>query len=75
MKNDKKAQASKSPKAPRTHRVSLMFNDDEMKVIERYIHKYKVTNKARWYRETILTHVIRTLVDDYPTLFDKDEMR
>lgn len=52
-----------------------MFNEDEHKAIQCYIRKYKITNKARWYRETILTHVIKTLVDDYPTLFAENEMR
>lgn len=65
----------KRAKLPRIHRVTLMFNDEEHKAIACFIRKYKITNKARWYRETILTHVIKTLVDDYPTLFDENEMR
>ena len=60
---------------PRTHRVTLMFNEEEHKAIETYIRKYKITKKARWFRETILTHVIKMLVDDYPTLFNEREMR
>jgi hypothetical protein len=52
-----------------------MFNEEEHKAIETYIRKYKITKKARWFRETILTHVIKTLVDDYPTLFNEREMR
>jgi hypothetical protein len=62
-------------KLPRIHRVTLMFNDEERKVIDCYIRKYKIDNKPRWYRETILSHVIKTLVDDYPTLFNEDEMK
>ena len=52
-----------------------MINDDELKTIERYLNKYKIENKSRWYRETILSHIIRTLEEDYPTLFNENEMR
>jgi hypothetical protein len=62
-------------KLSRIHRVTLVFNDEECKAINRYIRKYKVVNKSRWYRETILSHVIKTLVDDYPTLFNEEEMK
>jgi len=60
---------------PRVHKVSFMLNEDEHKAISRYLSRYKIENKSRWYRETILTHVIRTLEEDYPTLFNEHEMR
>jgi hypothetical protein len=62
-------------KQPRIHRVTLRFNADEHKAVERYIDKYKITNKSRWYRETLLTHILKTLEADYPTLFNENEMR
>ena len=52
-----------------------MLNDDEYKTLQNYMKKYKISNKSRWYRETILSHVIKTLELDYPTLFDEKEMR
>lgn len=60
---------------PRVYKVSFMLNEDEQKAIGRYLSRYKIENKSRWYRETILTHVIRTLEEDYPTLFNEHEMR
>ncbi|MDD4516185.1 hypothetical protein [Massilibacteroides sp.] len=69
----KKSQAL--PNQPRVHRVAFMLNDDESKVVDRYLQKYKIQNKSRWYRETILTHILRTLEEDYPTLFKETEMR
>jgi len=60
---------------PRVHKVTFMLNDDEYSMIERYLGKYKIENKSRWYRETILSHVLRTLEEDYPTLFKETEMR
>lgn len=69
----KKSQAL--PKQPRVHKVAFMLNDEECKAVERYLQKYKIQNKSRWYRETILSHVLRTLEEDYPTLFKETEMR
>lgn len=63
------------PNQPRVHKVAFMLNDDEYRMVERYLQKYKIQNKSRWYRETILTHVLRTLEEDYPTLFKETEMR
>ncbi len=60
---------------PRVHKVTFMLNEEEYKTVERYLLKYKIQNKSRWYRETILLHVLRTLEEDYPTLFKEIEMR
>lgn len=60
---------------PRVNRVVFMLNDEESKAIERYLTKYKIQNKSRWYRETIMSHILRTLEEDYPTLFKETEMR
>ena len=43
--------------------------------MKRYLAKYKIVNKSRWYRETILAHVLKVLEEDYPTLFNENEMR
>jgi len=66
-----------SPQAPagRVHKVTFMMNDEEYNAVERYLQRYKISNKSRWYRETILSHVLKTLEEDYPTLFKETEMR
>jgi hypothetical protein len=48
---------------------------DEHKAVKRYLSKYKIENKSRWYRETIISHILKTLEEDYPTLFRENEMR
>jgi len=63
------------PKKTRERRVTFMMNDDEYNAIERYLLKYRITNKANWYRTTILTHVLKMMEEDYPTLFNENEMR
>jgi len=62
-------------KSKREHRVSFMLNDIEYNAIERYLRKYKITNKSNWYRMTVLTHVWKVMEEDYPTLFKEIEMR
>jgi hypothetical protein len=75
MKKLKKDQKKRIPKLPRIHRVTFAFNEEEHKAVCSYIKKYKITNKSRLYREVIMKHVIKTLVNDYPTLFKENEMR
>ena len=52
-----------------------MLTEEEQKAVDRYLAKYKIMNKSRWYRETILSHILKTLEEDYPTLFAENEMR
>lgn len=63
------------PKCIREHRVSFLMNDEEYNAVERHLNKYKITNKSNWYRSTILSHVLRIMEEDYPTLFNENEMR
>lgn len=59
----------------RTNRVAFVFNDEEMKMLNRFFCKYKVQNKSRWMRETIMTSVFKTFEEDYPKLFEEREMK
>ena len=63
------------PQKTRERRVSFMMNDDEYSAVERYLSKYKIMNKSNWYRTTLLTHVLKMMEEDYPTLFNENEMR
>jgi hypothetical protein len=54
----------------RAHRQVFALNDDENKVLNRYIAKYKVMNKAKFIRETLMVSIIRKLEEDHPRLFD-----
>ena len=49
--------------------------EEEYDLIHFYLKKYKITNRSRWYRETILSHVLKSMEKDYPTLFEENEMR
>ena len=59
----------------RERRMSILFSDDEQQIVDRYLEKYKITNKSRWLRETILMFIHKNMEEDYPTLFGEHDMR
>ena len=54
----------------RTHRQIFTLNDEENKALNRYVAKYKVKNKSKFIRETLMLMIIRKFEEDHPTLFD-----
>ena len=73
MKTDDKI-SQRSP-LKRTRRIAFVMNDEELKALNRFLDKYKVRNKSRWLRETIITAVLHKFEEDYPTLFSENEMK
>ena len=59
----------------RERRMSILSSDDEQLIVDRYLEKYKITNKSRWLRETILMFIHKNMEEDYPTLFGEHDMR
>ena len=59
----------------REHRMSILLSDEEQQMIDRYLEKYKITNKSRWLRETVLLFILKNMEEDYPTLFGEHDMR
>ena len=59
----------------RNERYSFLVNSDEKQTIENYLRKYKISNRSRWMRETLMTFIIKNLDQAYPTLFNEQEMR
>ena len=57
-------------KAPREHRISIMLNESEMRMLDRFCDKYGVRNRSRLIRETLMKAILKKLDDDQPTLFD-----
>ncbi len=54
----------------RTHRQIFTLNDEENKALNRFITKYKIQNKSKFIRETLMISIIKRLEEDHPTLFD-----
>lgn len=61
---------------PRRHqRMVCLVSEEEMRIVDGYLEKYKITNKSRWLRETILMFIYKNMEEDYPTLFGEHDMR
>jgi len=71
---NKKTVKSKEPKPKRTHNISFNLNDKEHEAIEAYCTKYRVKNRSRFFRESIIRAIIARFMEDYPTLFDMQEL-
>ena len=46
---------STSPK--RKQRMVCLMSEEEVRIVDAYLKKYKISNKARWLRETVLTFI------------------
>lgn len=55
--------------------VHFTLNEKELDLMSFYIKKYKIENRSRWIRESLLAHILKNLEKDYPTLFEENEMR
>ena len=74
-KRDKKCVKATLDEPKRTQRMTCLLSDDEQLIVDRYLEKYKISNKSRWFRETILMFIHKNMDGDYPTLFGEHDMR
>ena len=76
MKKRSLKRATVTPGEPkRHHRMVCLMSEEEYRQVNRYLKKYKITNKSRWMRENLLHFIHRNMEEDYPTLFEEHEMR
>lgn len=76
MKNTVKKREKVAASVPkRKQRMVCLMSEDELRIVDSYLKKYKITNKARWLRETVLTFIRQKMDEDYPTLFNEHDMR
>ncbi|MBR3883156.1 MAG: hypothetical protein IKJ31_00130 [Bacteroidaceae bacterium] len=61
--------------AKRNTRIVSLVSEEENKIIDDYLKKYRINNKSNWIRETLLAFIYKNLDEDYPTLFGEHEMR
>ena len=53
----------------RKYRQTVLFNEREISMINRYCKKFNVNSKSALYRKIILTHILEQLDKSNPTLF------
>ena len=79
MAEEKSKNSKKTGKVPdrkklvRNQRISIALNDAEMRALQRFFKQYKITNKAKFCRETIMLEVLKKFEANAPTLFDNVE--
>jgi hypothetical protein len=56
-------------KARRSHRKALVFNDAENEVVKIFCAKYKISNQTKFFREAIISTILRKMEEDHPKLF------
>ncbi|MBN1463594.1 MAG: hypothetical protein JXQ69_08285 [Paludibacteraceae bacterium] len=69
MKEKTTKEPTKKRISKRKNRVAIMLNDEEMKAMNRFIETYKIKNKSRFVRETLITAILKKFDEDHPTLF------
>ena len=74
MENKKKPTTTRVQQI-RKKRIVALVSDDEERLIDNYLKKYKISNKSNWMRETLLAFIYKNLDEDYPTLFNEHDMR
>lgn len=75
MKKEPKQQVNRQNDVVRHARLVCLVSDEEMRIVDSYLRKYKIENKSRWMRETLLAFIHQNLDQDYPTLFNEHDMR
>lgn len=65
-----KVTPSRQPKQIREFRISIMLNAREKKALDNFCAKYKISNRSRLVRETLMRAMLKKLDSDQPTLFD-----
>ncbi|WP_321438438.1 hypothetical protein [uncultured Bacteroides sp.] len=73
--NDRKRIKTPAGLTKRQQHITCLLSEEEMQIVDRYLDKYKIENKSRWMRETLLQFVYKNMQEDYPTLFGEHDMR
>lgn len=77
MRSNAKRRVKLPSTEPKRHqRMVCLVSEKEAQIVDSYLKKYKITNKGRWMRETLLAFIHHNMMEeDYPTLFNEHDMR
>lgn len=79
LKKEKKKSAKKkiqagSKRRLRNKRIVFALNEDEYNALLGYCNKYKIANRSHLIRTLLMTTILKKFNEDYPSLFDDQEM-
>ena len=66
---------SQKEKLKRKNQFCFLLNDHELNVINKFCKKYKISNRSKFIRETVISSILNKLDEDYPTLFSENDMK
>jgi len=64
---------NRKEKLKRKHQMRFLFNDLELEAFDKYCKKYRIKNKSKFIRETVMTEILGQFDRDYPSLFDNQD--
>lgn len=50
-----------------------MLNRRELNALDAFCEKYKISNRSKFMRETIITTILKKFDEDHPSLFQDEE--
>ncbi len=65
---------AKEESLKRINRQAILFNERELKAIDHYCERFKVSNRSKFMREAIITEVLKKFEDNYPTLWEDQQL-
>ncbi|HDZ40786.1 MAG TPA: hypothetical protein ENH59_03790 [Bacteroidetes bacterium] len=63
----------KEEKLKRSNRLTIMLNNREMRALNIYCQRYRVKNKSRFLRETVMSAIVQKFNDEMPSLWEVNE--
>lgn len=72
-KKNPKSKKDIKARLKRLHKHAFALNELEQKALDFYCKRYKIENKTKFIRETLMAAIIKQCQDD-STLFDKKEL-
>jgi len=73
-KKNKKIVINRDAALKRKHKAAFLLNDKENDAVATYCEKYKIGNKSKFMREAVMRVVMEQFLEDYPTLFEKQDL-
>ncbi len=58
----------------REHRLSILLNDQEKKMLELYVKRFRIRNTSKCVREILMRTVFEQMDSACPTLFDQGDL-
>ena len=57
-------------KQARENKITILLNESEQRMLDRFCEQYNITNRSRLIREALMRAILKKMDSDQPTLFD-----